>query len=96
MPLLIVAVTRGGGIVTREENIALMRAHGTVVWLCRPLEDMICDVQQGNRPMLAGDKETRMRTLYAQREAIEKTIDHLNFKISRYDAALETGELRWD
>lgn len=34
--------------------------------------------------------------LYAQREAIENTIERLNYKISRYDAALETGELNWD
>ena len=39
-------VATGGGIVTREENIALMRAHGLVVWLNRPLEDMIADVRQ--------------------------------------------------
>lgn len=34
--------------------------------------------------------------LIAQREAIDNTIDRLNYKISRYDAAIETGELRWD
>ena len=26
-------VATGGGIVTRQENIDLMRAHGTVIWL---------------------------------------------------------------
>lgn len=34
--------------------------------------------------------------LIAQRTAIDNTIDRLNYKISRYDAAIETGELRWD
>lgn len=57
----------GGGIVTREKNIRMMREKGVVVWLCRPLEDMIADVRQDTRPNLAGDKEERMRTLYAQR-----------------------------
>ena len=34
--------------------------------------------------------------LSAQRSSIDNTIDRLNYKISRYDAAIETGELRWD
>ncbi len=72
-------VATGGGIVTREENIALMRAHGLVVWLNRPLEDMIADVRQDTRPNLAGDKEERMRTLFAAREALYRKAAHLEF-----------------
>ena len=34
--------------------------------------------------------------LLAQRTAIENSIKRLDYKISRYDAAIETGELRWD
>lgn len=72
-------VATGGGIVTREENIALMREKGLVVWLCRPLEDMIADVRQDTRPNLAGDKEERMRTLYAARETLYRRAAHLCF-----------------
>ena len=72
-------VATGGGIVTREENIALMRAHGTVVWLCRPLEDMIATVRQDTRPNLAGDKAERMRTLYAAREPLYQSAAHIAF-----------------
>ena len=72
-------IATGGGIVTREENIRMMREKGIVVWLCRPLEDMIADVRQDTRPNLAGDKEERMRTLYAQRERLYKAAAHLQF-----------------
>ena len=72
-------VATGGGIVTREENIELMRRYGTVVWLCRPLEDMIRTVQQDTRPNLAGDKEERMRTLYAVREPLYRRAAHIAF-----------------
>ena len=72
-------VATGGGIVTRQENIDLMRAHGTVIWLCRPLEDMIRDVRQDTRPNLAGDKEERMRTLYAAREPLYRAAAHIAF-----------------
>mgnify|MGYP002539540669 CR=1 FL=1 len=34
-------IATGGGIVTREENIRMMREKGFVVWLCRPLEENI-------------------------------------------------------
>ena len=72
-------VATGGGIVTRPENIDLMRAHGTVVWLCRPLEDMVRDVRQDTRPNLAGDKAERMRTLYAAREPLYRAAAHIAF-----------------
>lgn len=72
-------VSTGGGIVTRQENIALMRAHGLVVWLNRPLEDMIADVGQDMRPNLAGNKAERMRTLFAQREALYRKAAHIEF-----------------
>ena len=72
-------IATGGGIVTREENIRMMRERGVVVWLCRPLEDMIADVRQDTRPNLAGDKEERMRMLYAQREHLYKAAAHLQF-----------------
>ena len=44
-----------------------MRSAGMVVLLDRPLETMIRDVSAEGRPNLAGGKEERMRTLYAQR-----------------------------
>ncbi|SHI27229.1 MerR family transcriptional regulator [Desulfosporosinus lacus] len=34
--------------------------------------------------------------LLAQKAAIESTLDRLNFKIERYEIAMETGVLSWD
>ena len=65
--------------VEREENIRMMREKGFVVWLCRPLEDMIADVRQDTRPNLAGDKAERMRTLYGRRERLYAAAAHLSF-----------------
>jgi len=72
-------IATGGGIITREENIAIMRRHGLVVWLNRPLEDMILTVRQDTRPNLAGDKEARMRTLFAAREALYRRAAHIEW-----------------
>lgn len=85
-------VATGGGIVTREENIALMRANGLVVWLNRPLGDMIASVRQDTRPNLAGDKEERMRTLFAAREALYRRAAHIEFD-NRLPAAKSAAQL---
>lgn len=61
-------VATGGGVVLHDENVSLMREAGVIVLLDRPLENMIRDVSETGRPNLAGGKEERMRTLYAQRE----------------------------
>lgn len=68
----------------------MMREKGVVVWLCRPLEDMIADVRQDTRPNLAGDKEERMRTLYAQRAHLYEAAAHLQF--DNRMAAQRSGE----
>lgn len=36
------------------------------------------------------------QTLLEQREQIDKTLKRLNYKISRYEIAVETGELTWE
>ncbi len=86
-------IATGGGIVTREENIQLMREHGLVVWLNRPLDDMIAGVRQDTRPNLAGDKAERMRTLYAAREALYRRAAHLEFD-NRLPAWQSTPQLK--
>ncbi len=54
--------------------------------------------QQGDKTiaarlqLLQGQREV----LVKQRQNIETTINRLNYKISRYEAALETGKLTWD
>ena len=72
-------IATGGGIVTRKENIALMRKHGLVIWLNRPIESMIATVRQDTRPNLAGDKAERMRTLFAARKALYRKAAHVEF-----------------
>ena len=72
-------IATGGGIVTREENLTLMRENGLVVWLNRPIEQILLTVRQDTRPNLAGNKEERMRTLFAAREALYRKAAHVAF-----------------
>ncbi len=72
-------IATGGGIVTRDTNIEIMRQAGLVVWLNRPLEDMIRTVRQDTRPNLTGDKEARMRMLFAARQVLYQKAAHVVF-----------------
>ena len=40
--------------------------------------------------------QEQRETLLQQKEKIESTLDRLNYKIARYEAAVETGKLTWD
>ncbi|MCD7722708.1 MAG: MerR family transcriptional regulator [Clostridiales bacterium] len=40
--------------------------------------------------------KTQMESLKAQRLKIDETIKRLNYKISKYEIAVKTGELKWD
>lgn len=55
----------GGGAVLREENRALLRQNGLLIWLDRPLEQL---VPTGDRPL--GDSFEKLRALYEQRRPI--------------------------
>lgn len=46
----------GGGVVTDQANVALLRATGSVVWLVAAPETILARVERdGNRPLLSGD-----------------------------------------
>ncbi len=60
-------VATGGGIILRPENCSLMRQTGRVIFIDRPLALLLQDVTADYRPLLAGDKKSRLQQLYQQR-----------------------------
>jgi len=68
-------IATGGGAVMRRENLALLRASGTVVWLRAPLEVLLARAKaEGGRPLLAeGDAAVAER--YAAREPVYALAD---------------------
>ncbi|MEE1013146.1 MAG: shikimate kinase [Clostridia bacterium] len=58
-------IATGGGIVTREENLPIAK-NGLVIFIDRPLEHIMGDVQTETRPLLAEGKQ-RLQKLYEQR-----------------------------
>ena len=100
---LIPAVTRtSGGIRNYQEsdlgwveNAICMRNAGV------PIEALIEYVrlyQMGDSTIEARKQllEEQYEILQEQKQQIETTMERLNYKISRYKVAMETGALTWD
>lgn len=67
----------GGGIVLREENRALLRAHAHVVWMDAPTDVLLARLlaHDEERPLLAGaDPGARIAALRADREHLYRTL----------------------
>jgi shikimate kinase len=63
-----VVLATGGGCVELAENRALLRARFRTVWLKADLATLARRSVGGSRPLLAGDAEGKIRTLYERRK----------------------------
>ena len=64
-------IATGGGCVERPVNITLLQKLGTVVFINRPLEHILGDVDTAKRPLLAGGKN-KLFELYKRRLPLYK------------------------
>ena len=60
-------VSTGGGMVLRENNREIMRNHGIIVLVDRPLEEIMGDIKLNRRPMLAAKGLPEVERLYHER-----------------------------
>ncbi len=62
-------ISTGGGTVMREVNRAIMRNHGFIVLIDRPLEQILSDIKLDRRPLLAQKGLPEVERLYHERIA---------------------------
>ena len=67
-------VSTGGGMVLREENREIMRNHGVIVLVDRPLEEIMGDIKLNRRPLLAQKGLPEVERLYHERIDIYRAI----------------------
>ena len=60
-------VSTGGGMVMREVNREIMRNHGIILLVDRPLEEIMGDIKLNRRPMLAAKGLPEVERLYHER-----------------------------
>lgn len=60
-------ISAGGGIVVRDENVSLLKKSGAlVIFIDRPTEKIMGDINTDKRPLLK-DNAKRLMTLYEER-----------------------------
>lgn len=92
-------IATGGGIVVRDENLPLLRRTGLVVFLDRPLADIMADIRTADRPLLVDGKE-RLQLLQKQRydrylaaadlrientASLEQAVDKILDEVKKYE-----------
>ena len=67
-------VSTGGGTVMRDINRAIMRNHGVIVLIDRPLEDIMSDIKLDRRPLLAKKGLGEVERLYHERIDVYRSV----------------------
>lgn len=94
-------IATGGGIVTRKENVAHMRANGTIIRLSAApavvMERMGNDTKSGAlRPSLTGaDPLLEVQSVMAKREALYACAADLEIKTDRLSPRAVAGVIVW-
>lgn len=69
-------ISTGGGVVKRELNRSVLLENSVVVYINRPTEEILKDVDTVSRPLLKSGKE-RLYTLYKERAPLYKEASHI-------------------
>ena len=75
----------GGGVVTRQENVALLRERTTVVWLDVTVDQVVNRLggQPGTRPLLAGpNPEVRAAEMLSARRPLYEAVADIRIQTS--------------
>ncbi len=70
-----IIISTGGGIVKNSKNMEVLSENGIVIYIDRPVEDIIGDIDVISRPLLK-DGAYKLYELYHQRHELYKTYAH--------------------
>lgn len=69
-------ISSGGGVVKKEKNIDLFREESIIIFIDRPLDNIIQDVDTESRPLLADGKE-KLYKLFEERYELYNKYSHI-------------------
>ncbi len=75
-------ISTGGGVALREENRRIMKDHGYIVLIDRPIDDIIMDIRAEKRPFLAQKGRDEIERIYQERMPVYRSVA---------DAVLDNG-----
>jgi len=83
-----IVLATGGGAILHPDNRALLRQHGTVVYLCAPVTELRRRTYlDKNRPLLqTGNVHARLVELFTQRDPLYRETAHIIMDSGRQSA----------
>ena len=82
-----IIISSGGGVVKRKENIDFFKEKAIIIFVDRPIEEIIKDVDTNSRPLLK-DGKAKLYNLYSERYNLYK--DFSQYKITN-DKSIESA-----
>jgi len=67
-----ILISSGGGVIKRKENIEILKKEGYIIFIDRPLEELLNDVDISTRPLLKDGREKLIK-LYEERYELYKS-----------------------
>ena len=67
-----ILISSGGGVVKRKENIEILKKESYIIFIDRPLEELLNDIDISTRPLLK-DGRKKLIMLYEERYEIYKS-----------------------
>ena len=61
-----IIISSGGGVIKRKKNIDYFKDKGIIIFIDRPIEDILKDVDTSSRPLLS-DGKSKLYNLYSER-----------------------------
>lgn len=83
-----VLISSGGGVVKRKENIEILKKEAYIIFIDRPLEELLNDIDITKRPLLKEGRE-KLINLYEERYELYKSAAD---KIVKNDKSLRETE----
>ncbi len=74
-----IIISSGGGVIKRKENIDCFKNKGIIIFIDRPIENIVKDVNTDTRPLLK-DGKTKLYNLYTERYNLYN--DYCQYKIT--------------
>lgn len=59
-------ISTGGGVIKKDININILKEHGIIVFINRPIEKILNDIDISKRPLLKSGKD-KLYSLYKER-----------------------------
>ncbi|MDD3335667.1 MAG: shikimate kinase [Eubacteriales bacterium] len=67
-------ISTGGGVSLREYNRKLMKNHGIIVLIDRPIDDIMLDIRAEKRPLLAQKGRDEIERIYNERMPLYREV----------------------